>query len=88
MKVQKWNYKKHNYETYELPEGSMMYSYDMDRKVACAQCGKEIPFGESYTSWEVHNIIGLGYAVCENCYKQEWRRKIDAENKEADEWED
>ena len=86
MKAQKWNWHKHEYEPYELPEGSLMYSYDMDRKVACAQCGQEIAFGDSYTSFEIQNNIGLGYAVCGSCYKQEWRRKIDAENREADEW--
>lgn len=88
MKAQKWNWHKHEYEPYDLPEGSLMYHYDMDKKVACAQCGQEITYGDSYNSWEVHNNIGIGYAVCEKCYKQEWRRKIDAENREADEWED
>ena len=85
MKVHKWNYEKHIYIPYDLPEGSVLYSYDMDRRVACAQCGKEIIFGDSFTSFEVHSKLGFGYAVCEKCYKQEWKRKIEAENRECDE---
>ena len=63
-----------------------MYHHDTDKKVTCAQCGQEITFGDSYSSWEIQNNIGLGYAVWEKCYKLEWRRKIDAEHREADEW--
>lgn len=86
MKAQKWDWHKHEYEPYDLPEGSVMYHHDMDKKVTCAQCGKEITFGDSYSSWEIHNNIGLGYSVCDDCYKKEWRRKIEAENRECDEW--
>ena len=83
--AEKWNWHKHEYEPYELPEGSTIYSHDMDAKVACAQCGKEIVFGQAYTSLEIHNNIGFGYAVCSNCYKQEWKRRTDEVDRECDE---
>lgn len=82
----KWNYKNHNYDDYELPGNCKLYSNDMEEVVNCAQCGKEITFGESYTSFEIHNHIGFGYAVCEKCYQQEWKRKIEAENRECEGW--
>ena len=49
---------------------------DMDAPVECAQCGRTLPFGETFTSLEVHELgAGFGYAVCGECHAQErWRR--------------
>ena len=43
----------------------------MDKIVNCANCGKELKFGECYTSKTIHTEIGMGYGVCEECYDKE-----------------
>lgn len=70
MKLRKWNYEKREYEPYEVPDSWSVktYSDDMDEIVNCCQCGRELPFGECYTSHEVHTEHGMGYAVCGKCY--------------------
>ena len=58
-----------------------VYETDMDTIVNCAQCNKELKFGESYTSMEKQTSLGFGYAVCADCYEEEWkRRKRGADN--------
>lgn len=71
MKAQKWNYKTHEYEPYELPEGCRLYDRDLSRKVACCECGNEEEFGAMYTSKEIHTENGFGYPICELCYQSE-----------------
>ena len=80
MTVQKWNHKKQEYEPHEIPEGwnIVLYANDMDRLGSCAQCGKKLPFGDMYTSREVHTHMGFGYGVCSECYDQEWERERSA----------
>lgn len=73
--AQKWNWKTHEYEPYKLPLNSTMFQFDMDDIVACAGCGKQMKFGDSYTSLEIHNSSGFGYAVCEKCSDEEWKRR-------------
>lgn len=73
MLAKKWNFSKVEYEDYELTEGATTYSSDMDEIVSCAQCGKKVLFGESYTSRQIHTPRGFGYAVCEKCYEKEWK---------------
>lgn len=77
MILNKWNVKKHTYEPYEIPDewNSPLYCEDMTKVVNCVQCGMKLSYGETYTSKEVHNGIGLGYGVCEKCYQEEWERK-------------
>ena len=75
MTAQKWNYKTHEYEPYELPLNATLFEYDLGNIVACARCGSQMIYGNSYTSLEIHNSIGIGYAVCEKCYDDEWERK-------------
>jgi len=74
----RWNYQKCEYESYELPLRSMAYSEDMEEIIQCAQCGKYIKYGESYTSLEIHTDIGIGYMVCDECSRQEYKRKLEA----------
>lgn len=78
----KWNYKKHEYELFVPPAhwDCTVYSDDMDRVVSCAGCGKRVKYGETFTSFEVHNHTGFGYAVCKECYNEELKRKLQAEN--------
>lgn len=77
MILQKWNYKKHDYEDYKVPNNWNVktYSSNMKEKINCAQCGKKVEFGNCYTSLEVHTNIGFGYGVCRRCYEKEWRRR-------------
>jgi len=68
MMVEKWNKRLIKYEPYELPVKAKLFSQDMDEVIACARCGKDMRFGDGYTSKQIHSPIGLGYSVCENCY--------------------
>ena len=73
----KWNYEKDDYVPYRTPSNwDCKLFADLNEKINCAQCGKKIKFGDSYTSLEIHNEIGLGYPVCEKCYDVEWQRRI------------
>ena len=75
MKLRRYNEKKHIYEDYEVPNdwNIKLMTNDMNEIVNCCQCGKKMKFGDGYTSMQVHNALGLGYAVCENCYyDKEW----------------
>ncbi len=73
----KWNYETKSYDPY-TPDPSWVigfYSTDMDELINCAQCGKEIKFGDGYTSREIHTPVGMGYSVCESCYEEEYNRE-------------
>lgn len=72
MRAMIWDPLTRTYSGYELPEGAALYELDLDKKVSCASCGKKIIYGESYTSRRIHNCLGLGYSVCEECYRKEW----------------
>lgn len=78
--AQKWNWKTHQYEPYTLPLNAILFSFDFDQTVACAGCGSYLKYGECFTSLEIHNLSGFGYAVCEKCYNDEWKRKRSVEN--------
>lgn len=77
MILKKWNYKRHNYEDYTVPNewNVKTYGNGMEEIINCVQCGKKIKFGDSYTSLEVHTEIGFGYSVCEKCYEKELKRR-------------
>lgn len=76
--MKRWNVYTKCYEDYEIPDDwkCLTYSSDMDEIVNCAQCGRRIMFGDSYTSLEVHTDLGFGYCVCEVCYYKEYERRI------------
>lgn len=73
---QKWNYEKHAYDRYILPDGASMYETNMNNVVQCAGCGKYIFFGQCYTSQEIHTESGMGYAVCPECHEAEMKRRF------------
>ena len=77
MMVGKWNYEKNEYDPYEFGVDwyTPLYTDNMDEIVNCAQCGREVKFGDCYTSKEIHNRMGLGFSVCEECYEKEWERQ-------------
>lgn len=76
--LRKWDYGKKEYAPWPVPAEWRVATIedDMDAPVECAQCGRTLPFGEAYTSLEVHTDgAGFGYAVCGKCHSQErWRR--------------
>lgn len=70
--LQKWNFDTHQYEPFESPARVLsLYSEDMLQEVDCANCGKRMTYGDGYTSRTIHNHVGLGYPVCEDCYEKE-----------------
>ena len=79
MKAQKWNCKKRKYYDYDLPEGACIYSDDLDKEIVCAQCGQRMLFGDGYASRQIHTEHGLGYIVCEQCYKKELQEEREME---------
>ena len=75
MKAQKWNYKTNSYEDYELPEGSLLHTSEMETLCKCASCGTEMVFGNGYCSLEIQaQNSDLGYCVCSNCHNKELAR--------------
>ena len=81
MMLQRWDEKERQYRPYEVPDDWHVTTYetDMDTIVNCCQCGREVPFGECYTSMQVQTSVGFGYAVCERCYyDKEWPEREEA----------
>ena len=79
IEANKWDFKKHKYERTQIDDNCSLYETDMEKIVKCPNCNKDVKFGDCYTSKQYHNNIGLGYAVCEDCYNNEW--KLYKENK-------
>ncbi len=77
MILQKYNYKKHIYEPFYIPDDRDVRTLTSELKdvINCANCGKKVEFGDTYTSLTIHNEIGLGYCVCEECYEKEWKER-------------
>ena len=78
--IAKWNPRKHEYEAFVSPAGddASLYESDMEKVIKCAGCGKQLPFGETFTSHMIHNQLGMGYAVCKDCYDDELRQMLEA----------
>ena len=76
--LDKWNYDSDTYEPYEIPDSWNVatFSRDMEKLIDCCQCGLTIKYGDAYTSKEVHTHIGIGYMVCEDCYREERAREL------------
>ena len=77
MILNRWNWKTREYEAYEVPDSRrvVVYVADMAAIVDCASCGSSKPYGEMYTSREIHTPMGMGYSVCEKCYEAECERR-------------
>lgn len=76
--MMKWNPRTRSYSPYNIPAdwNTPIYSTDMSEVINCAQCGKKITYGDSYTSKQVHTDIGFGYPVCRDCYEKEWKEEM------------
>lgn len=81
--MKKWNFETHQYEEYIVPLdwNVSMYETDMDKVVNCAECGKQIKYGESYTSVKIHDEVGFGYAVCYECHCKGLKQLIEEHEK-------
>lgn len=73
MRLRRWNPEAREYRPYDVPDGWRVscYEEDMGAMVDCAECGRRLPYGETYTSLRVHTPGGFGYGVCEECYQRE-----------------
>lgn len=71
--AQKWDSEKKEYEKYDIPKDwyTPLVVYCMETTINCASCGKELNYGDSYTSRIIHTPAGFGYNVCESCYNKE-----------------
>jgi hypothetical protein len=81
INIARWNYETHEYDTYQPnPEWNIvLVTDDMGLPINCTNCGKEMRFGDGYTSRELHTHMGLGYPVCEDCYEDERKREQEHE---------
>lgn len=78
MKISnKWSFKRHCYYRKIINDKCSTYEEKLDEKVKCANCNKDIKFGNSYTSLQYHDDVGFGYAVCDECYKKECMLKLE-----------
>ena len=85
--LSKWNYRKHEYEPYQIPDSwdVEFNSDDMEKVISCAGCGKKIKVGDSFNSMSIHTeVFGFSYLVCGDCMKADIkeRRKVIVEETE------
>lgn len=78
MIIRKWNDDVREYEPVEIPDDWKipMYSDDMDEIINCVNCGREIRFGDGYTSMRYHNRAGFGYYECAVCYEEYYSKRV------------
>lgn len=80
MKVRRWNPQTREYEEKQIPDEWFcpMVLLNMEVLVNCTSCGKELFFGDTFCSRELHSRGGFGYPVCAACYEEEWKRAKEA----------
>lgn len=81
--IRKWDYETHSYRKYGVPKDWTISCCcaDMSQHINCAGCGKVLPYGETFTSLELHTKSGIGYGVCKECNEKEWERRRRYEKK-------
>ena len=76
MELRKWNYFSRKYDDYTVPDTwNVTLDAPENRIYSCAGCGSAISAETAYTSLEIHDSIGLGYLVCEECSALEIMRR-------------
>lgn len=73
--VRKYDRSKHAYNPpVELPKEwhTPLIAEDMNEMINCACCGKEIRYGDGYSSRDICDMSGcFGYSICEECHEKE-----------------
>lgn len=76
--LRRWDYKTETYLPFASPANNLfLFCQDMQAPVDCASCGKQMVYGDTYTSQEIHTSVGMGFPVCEDCHEVEWQRRND-----------
>ena len=78
--VDKWDYELQKYVEYDLPKGACLFQNALDNNVVCAECGKELAYGDCYTSRTIQDSMGFGYGICVDCYDKEFELEIHSIN--------
>ena len=74
--LKRWNTKTKRYEPHIVPDSWEVTKYSgLGLRCNCASCGVRIKYGQTYTSLEIHDQIGFGFAVCPKCHFQEMERR-------------
>lgn len=79
--AEKFNFETGKYEPYTLSDKASLYEQDLDEVIECASCGRDVVYGDCFTSITIHGERGLGYMVCPECYEREWNERRDWGNK-------
>lgn len=72
--AKKWNLRLRQYEPYTLPAGWVcpQICEDMEMPINCASCGKQMTYGQGFTSRIIQTDGGMSYSVCWDCKNREW----------------
>lgn len=75
--INRWDFTLEKYIPYNIPKEWKITTFETDMNAICncVRCGKEITFGECYTSREFHTENGFGYATCEGCYYTQFQEE-------------
>ena len=86
MLIHKWDDANEEYQAHEVPDDwhLPLLSDNMNELINCVNCGKQIAFGDGYTSQRYHNSHGLGYYECETCYFEYLPIHIASKSKELE----
>lgn len=80
MNLKKWSYSTQEYEDYSVPDNRnicLIVPIDKLNEICdCANCGKKVIIGDTYTSRTIHNKYGFGYCICEDCYSEEFKEEM------------
>lgn len=71
----RWNWDKKCYNYCSVPELATKYTENLESIIQCANCEKYIKAGDTYTSKEIHDLVGFGWLVCPVCYERELERE-------------
>lgn len=76
----KWDFKTRRYSNIKIDDACKVEA-NLEEEIKCPQCGTIIKYGFCYTSMQIHDKYGFGYAVCPMCYYSELQEWLKAEGK-------
>lgn len=74
--VAKWSPLIKKYIPYMVHNDASFFEEDMDKIVKCAECNRDIEYGDCFSSRLIHTRMGYGYAVCPKCHEEEIREEF------------